>query len=130
MIKVVLRSIFYNWFVLFVGIIIGFVCNAEWTGYKYVLIERSMNNIFFPIEYNERVEHFVKEVGKMKLWSSLDCPEDFLILEDAVKGEEFYWAKYQYTDKKGKKIVDIGSSRVKWKTWEYYYKIDEPVVNK
>jgi hypothetical protein len=61
----------------------------------------------------------------MKLWSSLDCPEDFRIIDDIVKGEEFYWAVYTYKNKKGNTVKDIGSVRVKWKTWEYYYKLDE-----
>lgn len=63
------------------------------------------------------------------LWSKLDCPSDFVIIDDLVKGEEFYWAIFKYKDKKtGKEIKGVDSIRVKWKSWEYYYKIDEPVV--
>ncbi len=123
--KIIIRSIFYHWLILFIGISIGFIGNSEWVGYKYVLVERSIRNIFFPIQYNENVEYFVKETGKLKLWSSLECPSDLEILDDMVKGEEYYWALYTYTNKNGKKIKDIGCQRVKWKTWEYYYKIDE-----
>ena len=125
MYKIVLRSIFYHWFALFIGISIGFIANSEWVGDKYAIIERSIRNIFFPIQYDENIEVFVKQAGKMRLWSSLECPENFVVLDDLVKGEEFYWALYKYKDKNGKEVKDVGSIRVKWKTWEYYYKLDE-----
>ena len=125
MYKIVLRSIFYHWFALFIGISIGFIANSEWVGDKYAIVERSVRNIFFPIQYDENIEAFVKQAGKVRLWSSLGCPEDFVVLDDLVKGEEFYWALYKYKDKNGKEVKDVGSIRVKWKTWEYYYKLDE-----
>jgi hypothetical protein len=125
MYKIVLRSIFYHWFALFIGISIGFIANSEWVGDKYAIVERSVRNIFFPIQYDENIEAFVKQAGKVRLWSSLECPEDFVVLDDLVKGEEFYWALYKYKDKNGKEVKDVGSIRVKWKTWEYYYKLDE-----
>lgn len=125
MYKIIVRSIFYHWFAVFVGISIGFLCNTEYVGEKSIIVERSIRNIFFPIKYDERVESFVKNHGRMRLWSTLGCPEDLVILDDMVKGEEYYWAVYTYTNKNGKKIKDIGCERVRWKTWEYYYKIDE-----
>ena len=128
MYKIIIRSIFYHWFALFIGLSIGLIVNSEWVGYKYVLIERSIRNIFFPIEYNQEVENYVKEQGKLKLWGQLGYPDDLEIVDDLVKGEEFYWALCKYTDKNGRKIKAIESVRIRWKTWEYYYKIDEPVV--
>lgn len=129
MYKIVIRSIFYHWFALFIGISIGFLCNYEWVGHKYAIIERSISNIFFPVEYTKEIEDFVKNRGQLMLWSKLDCPSDFVIIDDLVKGEEFYWAIFKYKDKKtGKEIKGVDSIRVKWKSWEYYYKIDEPVV--
>jgi hypothetical protein len=125
MIKVVLRSLIYPWFILFVGFSIGFICNSEWFGCKYVLVERSVRNIFFPIKYDERVEEWVKSNGRLRLWANLECPEYFEVIHEFVKGEEHYWAVYKTRDSKGKEIKDIGSVRVKWKTWEYYYKLDE-----
>lgn len=125
MIKVIIRSLLYPWFILFIGFSIGFICNSEWVGYKYVLVERSIRNIFFPINYDERVEEWVKSNGRLKLWSSLDCPEHFEVIDEFVKGEEHYWAIYKIKNREGKEIKDIGSVRVKWKTWEYYYKLDE-----
>ena len=125
MIKVVLRSLIYPWFILFIGFSIGFICNSEWVGCKYVIVEKSIRNIFFPIKYDERVEQWVKDTGRLKLWSSLDCPQYFEIIDEFVKGEEHYWAIYKMKNREGKEIKDIGSVRVKWKTWEYYYKLDE-----
>lgn len=125
MYKIIIRTIFYHWFILLMGIAIGFIANSEWVGEKYIVVDRSIRNIFFPIKYDENVERFVRENGKLRLWSTLGCPNDLVILDDVVKGEEYYWALYTYTDQNGKKIKDIGCERVRWKTWEYYYKIDE-----
>ena len=123
--KIIIRSIVYHWLVLFIGISIGFIANSEWVGYKYVIVERSIRNIFFPIEYNQDVENYIRNQGRLKLWSQLGCPQDLEIIDDLIKGEEFYWAICTYTDKNGKKIKAIESVRIRWKTWEYYYKIDE-----
>jgi hypothetical protein len=123
--KIVIRSIFYHWLFLFVGIAIGFVCNSEYVGEKFVIVERSVNNIFFPIKYDEKIETWVKETGRMRLWANLECPEHFEVIHEFVKGEEHYWAVYKTKDNKGKEITDVGSVRVKWKTWEYNYKLDE-----
>lgn len=107
------------------GIAIGFISNSEYVGEKAVIIERSINNIFFPIKYDEKIEAWIKETGRMRLWANLNCPEHFEIVDEVVKGEEYYWAIYKIKDKNGKEIKDIGSIKVKWKTWEYHYKLDE-----
>jgi hypothetical protein len=125
MYKIVLRSIFYHWFAVFVGISIGFLCNSEYVGEKSIIVERSIRNIFFPIKYDDNVEMFVKNAGRMRLWALLGCPDHFEIVDELVKGEEHYWAVYNTKDKNGKIVKDIGSVRIKWKTWEYYYKLDE-----
>jgi len=128
MYKIIIRSILYHWIVLLIGISIGFVANSEWAGYKYVLVERSIRNIFFPIEYNQEIENFVKEMGKMRTWVDLGCPPEFNVSNEKVIGEEFYSAKYDCVDRNGRKHSGNTFHRIKWKTWEYYYKIDEPVV--
>lgn len=128
MYKIIIRSIFYHWFALFVGISLGFIAHSEWVGEKSVIIERSIRNIFFPIEYDQNIEALIKQTGRMKLWSSIGCPDYFEILEELVKGEEFYWAVYKTKDKNGNEVKDIGSIRIRWKTWEYYYKLDEPIL--
>lgn len=127
--KIVIRSIFYHWLFLFTGVAIGFICNSEYVGEKAVIIERSINNIFFPIKYNTDIENWVKNTGRMRLWANLDCPEHFEIIDELVKGEEYYWAIYKMKDKQGKEIKDIGSIKVKWKTWEYHYKLNEIIDN-
>jgi hypothetical protein len=120
--KIVIRSIFYHWLFLFAGVAIGFICNSEYVGEKAVIIERSINNIFFPIQYNEQIEAYVKTMGKQKIWTELDCPADFEILEDVVKAEEYYWAIAKYTDvKTGNKIKTIVSTKIRWRPWEYNY---------
>lgn len=127
MYKIIVRSIFYHWFAVFIGISIGFLCNSEYVGEKSIIVERSIRNIFFPIKYDEKVEVYIKNAGRMRLWASLDCPEYFEIVDELIKGEEHYWAVYNIKDKNGKITKDIGSVRIKWKTWEYYYKLDEMV---
>lgn len=120
--KIVIRSIFYHWLFLFVGIAIGFICNSEYVGEKSVIIERSINNIFFPIQYNEQIEAYVKVMGKQKIWTELNYPEDFEILEDVVKAEEYYWAIASYTDVKTKqKVKTVISTKIRWRPWEYNY---------
>lgn len=123
--KIVIRSIVYHWLFLFIGISIGFIANSEWAGYKYVLLERSIKNIFFPIRYNQEIENLVKEMGKMRTWVELGCPTDFVVSNERVIGEEFYSAKYEFIDKNGEKHSGNAFHRIKWKTWEYYYKLDE-----
>lgn len=120
--KIVIRSIFYQWFVLLVGITIGFICNSEYVGEKAVVIERSINNIFFPIQYNDQIEAYVKQMGQQKICTELGSPADFQILEDVVKAEEYYWAIATYTDvNTGKKVKTIVSTKIRWRPWEYNY---------
>jgi hypothetical protein len=126
MIKIILRSIFYHWLILFVGVAVGFIFNAEWVGYKSILIEKSINHIFFPIKYNDNLENIIKDIGKRKLEAELDYPKNFQIIDELLTAQEIYVAKYSYTNEKDKKIIEIGKTRVLWKTWEMYYHIDEP----
>jgi SpoVK/Ycf46/Vps4 family AAA+-type ATPase len=71
MIKVIIRSILYPWFILFAGICLGFICNSEYVGEKTVVIERSINNIFFPVEYNEDIENLTKCIEPLKKLNNL-----------------------------------------------------------
>lgn len=120
--KIVIRSIFYHWLFLFVGVAIGFIFNSEYVGEKAVIIERSINNIFFPIQYNEQIENYVKIMGKQRIWTELGYPTDFEILEDVVKSEEYYWAIAKYTDvKTGQEVKTVVSTKIRWRPWEYNY---------
>jgi hypothetical protein len=122
MIKVIIRSILYPWFILFTGVCLGFICNSKYVGEKAVVIEKSINHIFFPIEYDEHIEKYVKWVGSRRIHADLGYPHDFEILEEIVKGEEYYWAIAKYTDvKTGEKIKTLVSTKVRWKPWEYNY---------
>jgi len=131
MIKIILRSVFYPFFVLFVGITIGFIANAEWSGRKYIMIEKSINNIFFPVnKYNKNVEEYVRYMGGLKLMSNHDYPKDFIILDDAIIDEEFYVAIIKFTDiETGELIEKREGVRVRWRPWEYYYQEEERSIS-
>lgn len=130
MYKIIFRSIFYQWFILFIGISIGFITNAEWLGYKSILIERSISNIFFPIEFTQEVEDNVKKLGADKIYAELDYPNEFEILGDVVYyNDEFYWCKYKLRNKEGKLQFGEATTRIRWKTWEYYYTSPNDVID-
>lgn len=120
-IKTVFRTIFYQFLVLFVGISIGFIFNAEWVGWNSEPLKKSINNILFPIEFDETVCNNIKKYGRSKIYCLENYPKNFSILEDAIFGEEFYICKFQYEDSSGKMVEKISSIRVRWKPWEYYW---------
>lgn len=124
MYKVIFRTLFYQWFILCIGISIGFIGNAEWIGYKSLLLGKSINHIFFPIDITPEVQQTIRNIGQQKLRILAGNPPDFLILDDFLYDNEVYWAEYQFTDKSGKLTTQINKVRVKWKTWEYYYQLD------
>lgn len=125
MYRVILRTIFYQWLILCVGISIGFIGNAEWIGYKSLLVAKSINNIFFPIDITPEVQQSIKYIGQQKLRISLGNPEYFVILDDFLYDNEIYWAEYEFIDKYGKKIKQINKVRIYWKPWEYHYHLDD-----
>lgn len=120
-IKTVLRTLFYQFFLLFVGMSIGFIVNPEWFGWKSNLVTKSFNNIFFPVKFDSDVCNNIKSWGRFKLYIQNNMPKDFEVVEESVLGEEFYVLKYSYTDNSGKKQITIDSIRIRWKPWEYYY---------
>lgn len=124
--KTVARTLFYQFFLIFVGLSVGFILNAEWVGIKSLIIQRSVNNIFFPIEYDEHMERWVKGWGAFKVYMDKNQPQEFEIIDEHVyANEEYYWCRFKYKDKKGTIKIDEGVSRVRWKTWEYYYESEE-----
>lgn len=123
--KAIFRTIFYQWFILFVGIAIGFICNAQWVGHKYLLVEKSIDHIFYPIEYTPEVKRIIKDFGAYKIWANLGRPDDFKILDDFLYDYEVYKAQVSYKDKNGKVIKDFAKTWVRWKPWEYYYEFHE-----
>jgi hypothetical protein len=119
--RCILRAMFYQLLILFVGVSIGFITNAEYVGWKFPLLERSMNNIFFPIDFeDEGVMQWLYNQGQFKVWAFNNYPEDFKIIEEAMAAEEWYWCKYSYIDN-GETKVKIDHIRIRWKPWEYYY---------
>jgi hypothetical protein len=130
MYKIIFRSIFYPWLILLIGISIGFITNAEWLGYKSVIIEQSISNIFFPIEFTQEIEEKVKGIGASKIFTQLGYPNNFEILGDMVYyNDEFYWCKYKYRDKNNRLKFGESTTRVKWKTWEYNYGSKSEVID-
>lgn len=120
--KTVLRTIFYQFFLLFVGVSVGFLMNADYVGWKYPLIHNSIYNIFFPIDFeDEGVLDYLYDVGRFKICAFNGYPQDFKVIEEAMMAEEWYWCKYSYTDKEGNTKIKIDHIRIRWKPWEYYY---------
>lgn len=120
----VLRTLFYQFFLIFVGLSLGFIFHSEWVGKKSIIVERSVKNIFYPIEYDERLERVIKEWGSYNVFMLKECPKEFEVLDENVYNEEWYWCRYKYRDHKGKIRFDEGTARIRWKTWEYYYEPD------
>lgn len=125
MYRVILRTIFYQWLILCVGISIGFIGNSEWIGYKSLLVSKSIDNIFFPIEITPEFQKAIKEIGAKKIRLMVGNPSSFTILEDYLYDNEIYYADYEYIDTKGNKIRETRRTRIYWKNWEYYYQLDD-----
>jgi len=125
-VKTVCRTIFYQYFLLFIGVSIGFITNSEWVGWKSNLIYRSVNNIFYQAEFDEDLCSKIKNLGAYKLYCFNGYQKDFKIIEDGLLAEEFYIAKFSYVDNNGNTVEKIDSVRVRWKSWEYYYTNPEP----
>ena len=118
----VCRTLFYQFLLLFVGISIGFIVNAEWVGWKYPVIQTSIRNTFFTVNFeDEGVLQWLYNTGQMKIWAFNNYPKDFKVIEEAMAAEEWYWCKYSYTDKNGNTKINIDHTRIRWKPWEYYY---------
>lgn len=129
--KIFLRTIFYQFFLLFVGASVGFIFNAEYIGWKSVVIERSLQNIFCPVPYDDRVKQIILCFGMARLEQHVlrpdrTLPPEFQILEDDVIWEEFYIARYKYLDDNGQPVEKFFKTRVRWKPWEYYYEYHPP----
>lgn len=118
------RTIFYQILLLFVGLSVGFIINAEYVGAKSMMLHRSINNIFFPVEFDEHMERWVKGWGSYRVYMQKNCPDGFEVIDEYVyANEEYYWCRFKYKDK-GKVKFDEDVTRVRWKTWEYYYEPD------
>ena len=117
----VCRTLFYQFFLLFVGLSVGFLLNVEYVGWKYPIVHNSIYNTFFPIDFeDEGVLDYLYNQGRFKINAFNGYPKDFTVIEEAMCAEEWYWVKYSYTDNGNTKIA-IDHVRIRWKPWEYYY---------
>ena len=120
--KCILRTLFYQFLLLFTGVSIGFIFNAEYIGWKFPIVERSINNTFFPIDFNdEGVLEWLYSQGRLKVFGVMGKYQDIEVIEEAMAAEEWYWVKFSYTDQNGERKTKIDHIRVRWKPWEYYY---------
>lgn len=116
----VARTLFYQFFLVFVGISVGFIVNSEWVGYKSALVSKSVANIFFPLEFTPQMEANLRALGAQRVWAENGSPADFQVLGDVVyANDEFYWCRFAYRDSNGELKFDEDTVRMRWKTWEY-----------
>ena len=119
--KTVIRTIIYQILLLWTGFSIGFMINPEYWGNRAPLVQRSIKNIFYPVEYDEEVEAFLLDVGRSRIFFGLPPGSTNLkIIDDSMISDERYSAKYSYNDPNGNiVVVDNYISRINWKPWEY-----------
>ena len=121
--KIVLRTLFYQAFIIFCLCSFSFTASPGWWGVKAMVTEMSFRNVFFPVSFDEACPK-LKEYGEWRMWRIHNCPDEFEVIEHAYLAEEWYWCKFSYKDEKGNKIVEIDHFRVRWKTWENYYEYE------
>ena len=120
--KCILRTLFYQFLLLFIGASIGFITNAEWVGWKFPVVEKSISNVFFPIDFeDEGVLQWLYGHGRLKIFGVMSKYQDIEIIEEAMAAEEWYWVKFSYTDQNGNRKTKIDHVRIRWKPWEHYY---------
>ena len=123
--KTVSRTIFYQFFLVFVGLSLGLIIHPEWVGNKAIVIDKSIDNIFFHPTFEE-VKPNIMYVGRLRLWVFLDMPEDLNVYDEEMIGEELYTCNYDY-EKDGEKITGDYETYIRWKSWESGYELKKPV---
>ena len=119
--KTIIRTLIYQYLGLLVGLSIGFICAPNYWGVRVPVFERSIRNIFYPIEFNNQVEDFLIDVGRGRLWSELDDPKNLKFYNSEIIGQEWFETDYSYTNSDGVSIEDHYRTRINWKPWEQYY---------
>ena len=120
--KTVIRTLTYQILAIFCGISIGFLMNPNYWGNRAPIIQKSVEHIFYPIKYDERVKEFCINIGRSRLFLSLPKGAyDFEIIEDDMVGEEQYAATYQYVLDGETILVKDFTSKINWKPWEFDY---------
>ena len=120
--KCILRTLFYQFILLFIGGSIGFICNAEYVGWKLPIVTNSFYNTFYPIDFEDPgVLQWLYGNGRLKIFGTIVRHKDLEVIEEAMLAEEWYWVKFSYTDENGNTRIDIKNVRIRWKPWEYYF---------
>jgi len=119
--KIILRTIFYQFLILFIGVSIGFILNAEYFGNKAPIIGRSVQNIFAPLKYSDEVELQLMKIGKYRLWVELDCPSNLTCYNSVIVSEEWFETDYSYRTNQKNIIEGHYRTRIHWKPWESYF---------
>lgn len=120
--KTVIRTLAYQFLLLWSGFSIGFMLNPEYWGNRAPLVHRSIRNIFYPSEYNENVENFLLNIGRSRIFFGLpEGASDLRIIDDAMISDEQYMAKYEYVLKGQKILIEEYNTKINWKSWEYDY---------
>lgn len=123
--KTVCRTLFYQYLLLFVGCALGFIFNAEYVGWKSLLVQQSAEHIFFPTRYDEKIEQALIQIGRMRL--NVLCNQhpfddsNIEIVRDFIWGEEVYHALYRHTAGDQPAELFEFKTRIYWKPWEYYF---------
>ena len=127
-IKTSVRFVVYQALLLFAAGSTVFLMNPIYWGNRAPVLEQSYSHIFNPIEYDENVERFVKNIGRTRLYFEittefLGVPNLFEIVEDSeyVVNEEWYNCEYQYVDNDGVLGIYKYRTRVRWKPWEFQF---------
>lgn len=120
--QTVIRTIVYQILLLWTGFSIGFMINPEYWGNRVPLVQRSIKNIFYPIEYDQNVENFLLDIGRSRIFFGLPEGASALrIIDDAMISDEQYMANYEYVLEDQKILVEGYNTKINWKTWEYDY---------
>ena len=123
--KTIARTLFYEFFILVIGLSIGFMLNSEYWGMKAPVIHRSIGNIFFHPEFDD-VENNLINMGKLRLWAYLDFPNTLEITDERMFGEETFRCNYTYK-KNNQDITGSYETHIHWKSWEAHYELGEPI---
>jgi hypothetical protein len=124
--KAVIRTLFYQVFLLFVLCSLVVIIIPEQVGFRVMTLHMSYLNHFHPVSF-EKALPLLKRIGEWRIWAGTGFRQDFKVIEDAVALEEWYWCKYQYTNRKGILVTEINSTHLRWKPWEYYYELEDKI---
>lgn len=125
--KTIIRTLFYQALLLWAGFSIGFMLNPEYWGNRAPLVQRSIKNIFYPLEYDQDVENFLLDIGRCRIFFGLpEGASELRIIQDSMVSDEKYVATYEYKLKEERILVEEYTTKINWKPWEY----DFPSPNK